>query len=134
MSPLPRVRCRRKSAHVLNPNSCRARSLLSRGDAILEYFDLALSLSLNSWLTKSRVLFIILEGNLRSGLTSVGKVHTVSRLDHPVASDRLRLRSRDSDSSSHSAFLDMNPHTLFHRNFCFLSHSEERNKFYFREG
>ena len=76
------------------------RLLLSRGDATLEYFDLALSLSLNSWLTKSRVLFVVLEGNLRSGLTSVGKVYSVSRLDHPVASDRLRLRSRDSDYSS----------------------------------
>ena len=66
------------------------------GGTTLEYFDLTLSLSLNSWLTKSRVLFIILEGNLRSGLTSVGKVHTVSRLDHPVTSD--------------SAFLDMHPY------------------------
>ena len=37
----------------------------------VEYCNLALSLSLDSWLTKSRVLFVILEGNLYSGLTSV---------------------------------------------------------------
>ena len=71
----------------------QSRSFLNRGDATLECFDLAPSLSLNSWLTKSRVLFVILEGNLRSRLTSVGKVHTVGRLDHPVASDRLGPRA-----------------------------------------
>ena len=38
----------------------------------VEYFDLALPFSLNSWLTKSQVLFVVLEGNLLSGLTSVG--------------------------------------------------------------
>ena len=126
--PLPSLRCRWKSAHALNPDSCRARSLLSRGGATLEYFDLALSLSLDPWLNKSTVLFVILEGNLRLGLTSVGKVHTVSRLDHPVASDRLRLRSRNSDYSSYQSSLqperlsrDASIHILFHRNFCFLN-------------
>ena len=38
----------------------------------VEYFDLVLSLSLNSWLSKSLVLFVVLEGNLCLGLTSVG--------------------------------------------------------------
>ena len=47
--------------------------LLLSNPCHVEYFDLALSLSLNSWLNKSRVLFVILEGNLRSGLTSVAK-------------------------------------------------------------
>ena len=37
-----------------------------------EYFDLTLSLSPNSWLTKSQVLFVVREGNLHLGLTSVG--------------------------------------------------------------
>ena len=34
--------------------------------------SISLCLSLNSWLTKSQVLIVIHEGNLRSGLTSVG--------------------------------------------------------------
>ena len=45
--------------------------LLLSNHCHVEYFGVALSLSLNSWLTKSRVLFIIHEGNLRLGLTSV---------------------------------------------------------------
>ena len=42
--------------------------------------SISLCLSLNSWLAKSQVLFVILEGNLRSRLTSVGYVYTVSRV------------------------------------------------------
>ena len=45
--------------------------LLLSNHCHVEYFGVALSLSLNSWLTKLRVLFIIHEGNLRLGLTSV---------------------------------------------------------------
>ena len=55
----------------------------------VKYFDLAVSLSLNSLLTKSQVLFVILEGNLCLGLSSVGYVYTVS--SWPGASDRLWL-------------------------------------------
>ena len=60
---------RKFKPHLLLSNCCH-----------VEYFDLALSLSPNSWLTKSRVLFVVLEGNLRSELTSIGSVHTVSRV------------------------------------------------------
>ena len=45
----------------------------------VEYFTLTLSHWLNSWLTKSWVLFVVHEDNLRSGLTSVGWAHTISR-------------------------------------------------------
>ena len=50
--------------------------------------------TLQSWLTKSRVLFIVCdtEGNLRSGLTSVGWAHTVSRVSLEPS---LQLRSWD---------------------------------------
>ena len=44
----------------------------------VEYFNLTLSLLLNSWLTRSRVLFVVSEGNLSSGLNSIGRAHTVS--------------------------------------------------------
>ena len=45
-----------------------------------QYFSLALSLSLNSWLTKLWVLFVICEGNLCLGPIPVGWAHTVSRV------------------------------------------------------
>ena len=46
--------------------------LLLRNYCHVEYFDLALSFSLNSWLTKLQVLFVVCEGSLRSGFASVG--------------------------------------------------------------
>ena len=61
--------CHKLKPHLLLSNCCH-----------VEYSNLALSLSLNSWLTKSWVLFIVREGNLHLGLTSVGWVHTVSRV------------------------------------------------------
>ena len=66
----------------------------------IPWFNLALSLSLNSWLTKLQVLFIVPEGNLlRSGLTS--------QLAEPILSAEsarslgwARLRLRDSVQTS----------------------------------
>ena len=58
--PIAHVHCKLKSRLLLS-NRCH-----------VEYCDLALSLSLNSWLTKSLALFVVLEGNLCSELTAIG--------------------------------------------------------------
>ena len=68
-------------------------------------------LSLNSWLTKSRVLFVILEGNLHSGLTSVCLVHNVSRVSQEPETTAMIasqfMFSTDCQCSSQNAFLEL---------------------------
>ena len=61
--------CPKLKPHLLLSNSCH-----------VEYFDLDLFLSLNSWLTKSQVLFVVREGILCLGLTSAESAGTLDGL------------------------------------------------------
>ena len=89
---------------------CIKPRLLLSNHCHVEYFNLALPLSLNSWLTKLRVLFVIHEGNLCSGQTSVGWAHTVSRVSQEPQKGYGYDHNKyhwHSQSSSESTFLKL---------------------------